>query len=222
MAMTEPLPVQQQEVGAKLCPCWVYAALAVALAGTAGSLLLTWSMGLVACPLCFYQRVFMMGCLGALLVGMLTPDLKPGRASLFALPCAMGGFAVAIFHVNLELSGKLECPAGMFDVATAPRQSLGVFFLLLLLLGGDLVQARKAGQGIPLIGLGAGLLGLLFAVGLIFSGPPLPVYTESPEFQKKYKYDKSPVECRPPKPGTSPVGLVTDSSATGKAPCPIR
>jgi len=178
----------------------MYAALALSLVGAVGGLLLTWMAGLTACTLCFYQRVFMMSCLGVLGVGALTRDMKPGRASLLALPAAMGGFAVAVFHVNLEMTGKLECPNGLFGLATAPVQSLVAFGLLVVLLGGDLIEARKAGHGIPILGLGAALLGLVFAVALIFSGPPLPTYSEEPGFQKRFKYQGPAVECRPPKP----------------------
>lgn len=193
-------PTLSAETRSAVCPCWLYAAVAMSLIGSVGGLMLTWMAGLTACTLCFYQRVFMMSCLGVLGVGALTRDLKPGRASLLALPAAMGGFAIAVFHVNLEMSGKLECPTGLFGLATAPMQSLVAFGLLVGLLGGDLIEARKAGHGIPALGLGAALLGLVFAVGLIFSGPPLPVYSEEPGFQKRFKYQGPPVECRPPKP----------------------
>lgn len=182
------------------CPCWLYAGLAVSAIGTLGGLFLTWLEGLTACPLCFYQRVFMMAAFASLLLGVLVPDLRPGRASLFALPAAMGGFAIAVFHVNLELNGNLECPLGLFGAGTAPVQSLLTFFILLGLIGGDLIQARQLGHGIPAIGLGAGLLGLLFAVGLLYSGPPLPRYSEGLEFQKRFKYEQAPLECRPPRP----------------------
>lgn len=205
MAIQEPFPTTdtraEQAVQGHACPCWHYAALGLSCLGVLGALGLTWLEGLTACPLCFYQRVFLMGALGALVVGALVPDLRPGRASLFALPMAMGGFAVAVFHVNLELSGRLECPRGLFGFGTAPVQSLVTFLVLLLLLGADMIEARKTGHGIPAIGLGAGVLGLLFAIGLIFSGPPMPVYSDDPGFQKRFKYDlASPVECRPPAP----------------------
>lgn len=200
MATTESAPSTTIEAKAKACPCWMIAALVVSLIGTAGGLALTWMAGLTACTLCFYQRVFMMGTLGVLLMGTLVRDIRPGRASLLAFPTAMGGFAIAVFHVSLEMRGKLECPTGLMGLGTAPMQSLVLFTLLLLLLGGDLIEARKAGHGLPAVALGAGVLGLLFAVALIFSGPPLPVYSDEPAFQKRFKYPDAPVECRPPRP----------------------
>ena len=111
----------------------------------------------------------------------------------------MAGFAVAVFHVNLEMNGKLECPAGLLGLGTAPLQSLIASVCSWDYWVGTLLEARKAGYGIPAIGLGAALLGLLFAVALIFSGPPMPVYSEDAGFQKRFKYG-APVECRPPRP----------------------
>ncbi|MFO0967949.1 MAG: disulfide bond formation protein B [Gemmataceae bacterium] len=176
--------------GAAVCPCWLWAALAMAAAGSIGSLALTWGLGLTACPLCFYQRVFMLTATGSLALGVLLRELKPGRASLFALPSAMGGFAVAVFHSNLVRTGALECPNGLLDLGPAPVQSLVAFVLLLALLAGDMIQARKAGFGIPAVGLGAGLLGLVFALALIYSSPPSPP-------RSAFDYSKPPVVCRP-------------------------
>lgn len=187
--MTEPVAMRAEHV----YPCWLWAALVVSLAAVAGSLLLTWGLGLTACTLCFYQRVFAMTAAGCLALGVLLPELKPGRASLFALPSVMGGFGVALFHVNLVVSGKLECPSGLFELGTAPVQSLAVFALLFVLVGGDLIQAGKSGFGIRAAGFCVAVLGLLFAVALIFSSPPLPD-------ARTYDYKKPFVICRPPQP----------------------
>ncbi len=193
MANSETLPPSEEgPSSAYVCPCWLWAALAVSVAGALGSLLLTWAQGLVACPLCLYQRGFILTAAGSLALGVLLPELRPGRASLFALPSAMGGFAVAVFHVNLVRNGALECPSGFFDLGVAPVQSLVLFILLLVLLAGDLIQARLAGFGIPAIGLGAGLLGLVFAVALIYSSPP-------PPSAASFDYTKDPIVCRPAK-----------------------
>jgi disulfide bond formation protein DsbB len=194
MASLEPTSSTQPaaQASAAVCPCWLWAALALSVAGSLGSLLLTWAQGLTACPLCFYQRVFIMTAAGSLALGVLLPELRPGRASLFALPSAMGGFAVAVFHVNLVRTGALECPNGFFDLGVAPLQSLVVFVLLLAVLAGDMIQARKAGFGIPAIGLGASLLGLVFAVALIYSGPP-------PPNPASFDYTRDPIVCRPAK-----------------------
>src|SRR5436190_1785121 len=67
---------------------WTYVAAAASLAALAGSLYLSLGMGLKACPLCFYQRVFAMSTVGVLLLGLLVPGGRPGLASLLALPAA--------------------------------------------------------------------------------------------------------------------------------------
>ena len=59
---------------------WLWAATGLALVGTAGSLYLSLGMGLKACPLCFYQRTFVMAALAVLLVGRLDMCRPPFRA----------------------------------------------------------------------------------------------------------------------------------------------
>src|SRR5436309_3284658 len=109
-------------------------ALLVALVALAGSLWLSLGMHLKACPLCFYQRTFVMGVVGVLVMGLLTGARHSGYVSLLALPLAAGGVAVAGFHEYLEATGKLECPKGIADLGTAPQQSLAAFALLFLVL----------------------------------------------------------------------------------------
>src|SRR5262245_19711124 len=140
-----------------------WAAVAVATLATAGSLWLSLGMGLVACPLCFYQRAFAMSVLAVLLMG-LAAGVGPARSALLALPSAIGGLAVAAFHVNLVRTGVLECPAGLLGLGPAPLQSLVVFIVLTLLLA---IEALPVGIGSgPLLALG---LGLLMGVGCIAS-----------------------------------------------------
>src|SRR5687768_3826771 len=104
---------------------WNITSACIALLGAAGSLWLSIGMGLKACPLCFYQRTFLLAIAGILVTGLLTrargSPLLPG----LALPAAVGGFGVACYHVFLELNGTLECPRGIFGWGTAPQQSLG-------------------------------------------------------------------------------------------------
>jgi hypothetical protein len=172
---------------------WVWAALVAAVLGLGGSLFLSLGMNLKACPLCFYQRTFMMSLVAVLAVGLLT---KPGRGvpvSLFALPLAAAGLGVALFHVSLEVRGKLECPTGVFGLGTAPQQSLAVFALLFLLLLVSAVQLSAThGWGALLGGL---LLGGLLAVGSCTSNPPMPPAPAQP-------YAGPPEVCRPPFPAS--------------------
>src|SRR5437588_24591 len=76
----------------------VRSALAVAVLGTVGSLLLSLGLGLKACPLCFYQRTFMMSVMAVLGMGLVLGSERPGRLCLLALPLAVAGLGVAMFH----------------------------------------------------------------------------------------------------------------------------
>src|SRR5690242_8659304 len=102
-------------------PCRVltWAALAVAAAALAGSLYLSMGMALRACPLCFYQRTFVMSLVAVLGMGLAT-RLAPATLALLSLPLAVAGFGVALFHVFLEITGTLVCPAGVLGLGTAP------------------------------------------------------------------------------------------------------
>ena len=102
----------------------VVVALVVAVAGTIGSLALSMALGLKACPLCFYQRSFVMATAAVLIVGLIAHGVPASTLSLLALPLATSGLAVAGFHVFLEQSGTLECPPGFLGLGTAPHQSL--------------------------------------------------------------------------------------------------
>src|SRR5438105_3179089 len=78
----------------------VFLPLLVAVFALAGSLWLSVGMGLKACPLCFYQRTFIMGVVAVLGVGMLTGERHRAVLNLLALPSVVAGFGVAAFHVS--------------------------------------------------------------------------------------------------------------------------
>lgn len=170
---------------------WNWAALTTALIALAGSLWLSIGMNLKACPLCLYQRTFVMGVVAVLGVGLLTGTRHTGLLNLLALPSAVGGFGVVIFHEYLELTGKLECPDGVFGWGTAPQQSLVVLAVLLtLLIVGGVRSLYEGGFGLPAVA-GTIVLGATFAVGAILSAPPMPSPPTEPY--------KQPLEiCRPP------------------------
>lgn len=172
---------------------WAVAGLLAALAASGGSLYLSLGLGLKACPLCFYQRTFALGALGVLAVGLLTSARRSGVLPALALPLAVGGLGVAIFHVIAEARGKMECPLGVTGFASAPQEGLGALTALtgVLLLGG--LRGRAAGAvGLP--ALVAGLaLGAAFAYGCLASVPP-------PVVPKPEAYEKPPDGCRPPNP----------------------
>jgi disulfide bond formation protein DsbB len=160
---------------------WTWLALLTAAVTVAGSLYLSIGMGLEACALCFYQRTFAMAVLAVLVVGLFSSDCRGPSVSLLALPLAVGGLGVAIFHVSLEAKGILECPRGILDRGTAPQQSLAAFIPLTLLLLIDVGAAcfRPGGAGATgesslssLSVLGACILGGLLALGCVKSSPP--------------------------------------------------
>lgn len=168
---------------------WNALALAVALVGAAGSLLLSIGMGLTACPLCFYQRTFVLAVVGVLLTAFVSGVGRSALPALLALPAALGGLGVVGFHVWLELSGRLECPGGVLGIGTAPQQSLALFLLLVALLTGSACVGRRGGESAACVTAFA--LGGLFAVGAISSAPPLPEAPDEP-------YTTELTTCRPP------------------------
>jgi disulfide bond formation protein DsbB len=163
---------------------WAAVALAIALAGTAGSLYLSVGMGLKACPLCFYQRSFMMAALAVLAVGLAADRSQAHLLSLAAFPLAVAGMGVAGFHEYLVLGGTLECPPGLFGLGVAPLQSLIVFAVLVVASG------LGAGRRIGLLAAGT-IFGLALAWGCVASSPPLPPAPAKP-------YDGPLETCRPP------------------------
>ncbi len=170
---------------------FLWAALAVAVLALAGSLWLSMGLGLRACPLCFYQRTFVMSVVAVLGIGALTGPRYRGVLSLLALPLALAGLGVALGHVHLEASGALECPAGLLGLGSAPQQSLAALLVLLVLVNLDLIRGTgdATPRGLPLT---AGvLLGAFLAWASMASVPPPP-----PPPTKAYE---SPLDiCRPP------------------------
>ena len=165
------------------CSVCTWLALLAAAAGVAGSLWLSLGMGLLACPLCYYQRTFMMAALGVLVAGLIGGVRPSAWVSLLALPAAIGGLGVAGYHVSLEMAGEMVCPAGIFDLGTAPQQSLGIFALLTLLLACDICRGcccsadGTGGRGL-LGGLMGIALGLAFSYGCIQSAAMIPLPEE--------------------------------------------
>jgi disulfide bond formation protein DsbB len=169
----------------------IWAPLLVALVALAGSLWLSLGMKLKACPFCFYQRTFVMGVVAILGIGLLTGQRHRAVLNLLALPLVIGALGVAVFHVYLELTGKLECPAGVMGVGTAPQQSLTILIVLLVLVALGVVRSRQLGEPHPAAAGAAVVLGLLLAWGAVASSPPMP-----PVPKQAYS---TPLDiCRPP------------------------
>jgi len=109
---------------------WLWPPLTVALLTVAGSLALSLHLGLKACPLCFYQRTFAMSAAAVLLMGATTRERDARLLGLLVWPLVVAGLGLAAFHVYLEAAGKLECPAGLAGIGSAPQQSLAAYVVL--------------------------------------------------------------------------------------------
>ena len=88
-----------------------YIAWAMALAGVAGSLFFSEVMLLPPCVLCWYQRIAMYPLVFVLGTGIL---LRDPRVSLYGLPLALAGLALAVYH-NLLYYGFI--PEGITPCA---------------------------------------------------------------------------------------------------------
>jgi hypothetical protein len=170
---------------------WGWAALVLAVAGLAGSLGLSWGLHLKACPLCFYQRTFMMSLVAVLGVGLVARAARPGQLGLLALPLAVAGLGVALFHVRLEVTGKLECPQGLLGLGTAPKQSLAMFVVLTALLAVEALLGARGPAGWGGL-IGGVVLGGLLAAASCTSNPPMPAPPKEPYASPH------PDICRPP------------------------
>ncbi len=165
--------------------------LVVAMVALAGSLWLSIGMKLKACPLCFYQRTFVMGVVAVLGVGILTGQRHRAVLNLLASPSAVAGFGVAVFHEYLELTGKLECPAGVMGIGTAPQQSLAVLVVLLAVVTVGVLRSGKVEEVRAVAAGAAVVVGLLLAWGAVASSPPMPPAPTQPY--------TTPLDiCRPP------------------------
>jgi disulfide bond formation protein DsbB len=72
-----------------------YLAWVVALLATVGSLFFSEVMGLPPCVLCWYQRVAMYPLVLIIAVGIAARD---GRMRAYALPLALAGLSVSVYH----------------------------------------------------------------------------------------------------------------------------
>jgi disulfide bond formation protein DsbB len=174
-----------------LTPFYAWAAVALAGAASLGGLYLNLAEGKIPCPLCFYQRSFAYATLAVMLAGLLGKFNERVAVSALALPLAFAGLGVALFHVNLERTGVLECPSGMFGLSTAPKQSAILFGLLSAALVLDAYQPGRIGSSYLHV-IGGAAAGILVAVACC-SGNPKPTVPTKP-----YPEDEPIRVCRPP------------------------
>lgn len=161
----------------------LYAALIAAVAAVAGSLYLSMGLGLVACPICGYQRGFAMAVLVILVLGLTTKARDSGFVNLFAfVPTVIGGM-IAAYHSFSHLSGLQICPKGLFGIGHTPEQSVVSFVLILgCLLPGlayDIVHQRIKIAAV----LWSFLLGAMLAYLCIAASPGVPTPSKPTELE---------------------------------------
>lgn len=148
------------------------AALVAALGSAIGSLYLSLGLKLIACPLCFYQRTFAFSILGILLVSYATRVRTMGVSNVLAYVPTVAGGIVAAWHTYLDMSGKLICPKGLFDLGSTAQQSLASYVLIFVcLVPGLILDVRRGQLAIPAVGWTT-LLGAIFAYFCIVASPP--------------------------------------------------
>lgn len=157
----------------------------------AGSLWLSMGMNLKACPLCFYQRTFVMGIVAVFAIGLLSRTAAPSLLSMLSLPMSIAALGVAGFHVSLELNGTLECPPGILGIGTAPQQSLAGIAIISVLIVADVLRNRAALRSFDGAFIASIVVGGVLGVLAIASSPPLPDPPTAP-------YEDDPAVCRPP------------------------
>lgn len=195
--MTDSTSLEQSTGNSSTNRAMVFQTSAIMLAavGTAGSVFLSMGLGLKACPLCFYQRSFVMAVLAVLALGWFLDRSRPGLICLLSVPLAWAGLGVAAFHDYLVATGVLECPPGLFGFGTAPAQSLVLF----LFLASDVSvgawygrhESQRQGTSTQIVAV---LLGSVLAVVCVKSSPPLP-----PVPAGAYDAVKQPLDtCRRP------------------------
>ena len=110
-----------------------------------------------------------------LAVGLLVNRTKAGLISLLAMPSACAGLGVAAYQTWLVVSGRFECPLGIFGLGTAPFQSLVVHVVLATLLGASAWTGRRPGAPVgPVLGVLAAtkVLGYFLAWTCVVSAAP--------------------------------------------------
>lgn len=121
-----------------------HAAWAQALVATMGSLYFSEVMNLPPCVLCWYQRIAMYPLVAILAVGILRKDKS---VALYALPFALAGLGIAVYHNLLYWKILPEsiapCTLGIscttkffewFGFITIPFMSLVTFTMLTFIL----------------------------------------------------------------------------------------
>lgn len=117
-----------------------YLAWSVALVATTGSLFFSEVMELPPCLLCWYQRIAMYPLVAVIAAGIV---LRDWRLKYYALPLALAGVVIAVYHnllyYHIIPESIAPCQAGVsctsrqiewFGFITIPLMSLAAFVLI--------------------------------------------------------------------------------------------
>jgi len=135
---------------------WAYTAWFLALVGTLSSLFVSEIMDLSPCVLCWYQRICLFPLVLVIGAGIARRD---AALATYALPLALAGLGIAIYHNLLQLGIIPEelapCTAGAscsekqvewLGFITIPLMALGAFGLISLCLIQHHRSARRGSQ----------------------------------------------------------------------------
>jgi disulfide bond formation protein DsbB len=162
----------------------IWLALIAAAAASIGSVWLSFGMELKACPLCLYQRACVFCTAAILLIGIMLRKQESAAIGALSLAPATAALAIGIYHVYLERTGVLECPAGIWNIGTAPQQALAAEAAISLML---LAAAIRRWLATTM----AIILGVALALFMIRTAPPMPPKPTMP-------YSSKPDVCRQP------------------------
>ena len=125
----------------------------IALVSTVGALFIGEVMGMTPCGLCWYQRIAMFPLVAILGMACFSEDR---RGAVYALPLALAGLALALYHTLLVASfapkAWIPCGAGVscadqkleiLNGIQIPWLSLAAFLVISILL---LVSLRKSSK----------------------------------------------------------------------------
>jgi len=132
------------EVAALLAGRAIWLAWLVALVATVGSLIYSEVIGFIPCRLCWFQRIAMYPMAVVLLVGAIR---RESQVKFYALPLALIGLAIAVYHVVVQRFPAIEgtsCDPSnpcsnilveIFGFVTIPFMAGAGFILIAVLLG---------------------------------------------------------------------------------------
>ena len=116
----------------------------IALASMLGAIFLGEVVGIAPCVLCWYQRIAMFPLVVVLAIGLLPFDYRSVR---YALPLALAGWAIALYHCLLywgiipkdlvpcgEGASCTDIKADLYGFISVPLLSLTAFSIILVLL----------------------------------------------------------------------------------------